>query len=339
MVTILCGGGAQVADAGLGAVVSDLDRHVSSCMEALRADAYPVSRSASGIELDPDGSDRRLPLATLKLTDAAARRIAGADATKRVRWFSALMGVRKHFQGDASVTEFLGHLLVGIADIDAAAAAAGLDRLVGHLIEVMADADDGVLVLAHVVAAAFELPFTDSAATATGRLIRAANDNATLRFVSCAARGAWIRRHAHLTFRPVDLHDSPCPGSLLRPPGRGDPIVKLRGDADPDLAAPEWDRSALASNGRSVRRSGALPSGKGDSLCHADRLGFWARSSGRPPKKHTGASRCPERHARRQRKFRRTMSRLRKSSAQLKRMLRGGLADTGRFRKRGLARP
>lgn len=182
----------QAPDADLPAVMSDLDRHVDACLRDLLDNTYPRSRSASAEPIDPEGSDGLIPLATLEITEAAARRIARSNVALPIRWFGEMMDKRSTFWGDESIMEFLAQLLVGIADVNEAEAVQGFNRLIDHLVEIMADADDGVLVPEFLVSAVFAVALTPAATAVASRLIRVASDDATLTLVAIKACGHWL---------------------------------------------------------------------------------------------------------------------------------------------------
>ena len=189
--TILCDLVEAVPAADLPLVVADFERHVENCVGDLRHARYPTSRSASGVYLCPEGSDRRLPLATLEMSAGAMRRLAAHDPQLPLRWFEALFELRAIFVGDESVIEFLAELLVGIASSDPDEAARCLVRLLEHLTAVMADADDAVLVSERLIHVAFDLPFAGGLPDAVGHLVRLANDDAALLLIARAAKGTW----------------------------------------------------------------------------------------------------------------------------------------------------
>lgn len=191
--TILCDVVAVVADADLPLVVADFERHVARCVDDLHAKRYPTSRSVAGDYLCPEGSDRQMPLATLEMSEAAARRLAAQDAGLPLRWFEELFALRTIFVADDSLIEFLSGLLIGIAEIDPAEAARCLERLLDHLSHVMADADDAILLSEHLVSVVFQLPPHEALRGVFGRFVRLANDDASLLEIARAAEGDWRR--------------------------------------------------------------------------------------------------------------------------------------------------
>lgn len=189
--TIFCDVVVVVPAADLPLVVADFEHHVATCVDDLRRARYPTSRSVAGAYLCPEGSDRRLPLATLEMSAEAMRRLAAHDPQLPLRWFEALFELRAIFVGDESVIEFLAELLVGIASSDPDEAARCLVRLLEHLTAVMADADDAVLISERLIHVAFGLPFAGGLPDAVGDLVRLANDDAALLLIARAAKGAW----------------------------------------------------------------------------------------------------------------------------------------------------
>ncbi|MBP1861565.1 hypothetical protein [Rhizobium herbae] len=189
--TILCDAIDTVPSNDLPAVLHDFDTHVGQCRDDIPQNWYPTGRTASGNYLDPKGSDRRLALATLEMSITAAHRIARADPALAIKWFSDLMDVRTAFWGDESLIEFLSGLIVGIGVCDIAAAATGLDRLIAHLADVNADADDAVLLPERLVEAAFMLPCDAALAGVMTNMVLLANDDATLCLIARSAKGAW----------------------------------------------------------------------------------------------------------------------------------------------------